>query len=110
MPLWHVLCFGMPCAKNDGYCWPTSKCRKLCLAYAVVEGSETWSIRSRNSTRVAWKEDGQQYPEGKWTIPLLDIAVAEAETVVQPDTMPDDLTREPVVKERERQPVILLSS
>src|SRR5262249_56629896 len=48
-----------PVALPSGYCWSTSQCRNWCLAYAMVEGSATWTIRSRNSTRVAWGEDGQ---------------------------------------------------
>jgi hypothetical protein len=30
-------------------------------AYALVKGPEIWTIRRCNSTRVAWKQDDQQY-------------------------------------------------
>ena len=41
--------------RKSRYYWPTPKCRKLGLAYATVEGAGTWSIRSSNSSRGAWK-------------------------------------------------------
>jgi len=49
------------------YCRSTPKCRKSCLAHALVKDPKISSIQRRNSSRVAWKEVDQQYSGGLCT-------------------------------------------
>jgi hypothetical protein len=39
------------------YCWRTPQCRKLFLAYVVVEGTGTWRIQRSYHGCIAWKQD-----------------------------------------------------
>src|SRR3712207_4908450 len=48
--------------KTGGYCWSSSKCRRLCFDYALAEDLRISSIQWSNSSHGAWKEDDQQYP------------------------------------------------
>jgi hypothetical protein len=45
-----------------GYCWRTPQCRKLGLAYTIVEDPGTWKIQRSHRGCSAWKEVRQQYP------------------------------------------------
>src|SRR4029453_10087224 len=55
---------------DNGYCWSTSQCRKLCFECAFAEGLKISRIQRRHNSHVAWKEDDQQYPGGYcWSPP-----------------------------------------
>jgi hypothetical protein len=47
---------------TGGYCWPTPKCRNLCVQHAFVEGKKAKRTFLRKSTPRTLKEVGQQYP------------------------------------------------
>src|SRR5215216_6571962 len=47
---------------SGGYCWPTSKCRNLCVQHACFEGKKAEETSPRKSTHRTLKEVGQQYP------------------------------------------------
>jgi|RhiMetdeSRZDD1v2_1073273.scaffolds.fasta_scaffold662562_3 hypothetical protein len=48
--------------KTRGYCWPTPKCRNMCVQHAFLEGKKAGETSPRKSTPRTLKEVGQQYP------------------------------------------------
>jgi hypothetical protein len=49
---------------TGGYCWPTPKCRNLCIQHAFFEGKKVEETSLRKSTSRTLKEVGQQYRLG----------------------------------------------
>src|SRR5215510_9424332 len=49
---------------KNGYCWPTPKCRNVCVQHACFEDKKAKETSPRKSTPRTLKQVGQQYPEG----------------------------------------------
>jgi hypothetical protein len=47
---------------TGGYCWPTPKCRNMCVQHAFLEGKKAEETSSRKSTPRTLKGVDQQYP------------------------------------------------
>src|SRR5215471_13978904 len=48
--------------KTPGYCWPTPKCRNVCVQHACFEDKKAKETSPRKSTPRTLKQVGQQYP------------------------------------------------
>src|SRR5262249_5809361 len=57
-----------PAPKTPGYCWPTPRCRNLCVQHAFFEGKKTEETSPRKSTPRTWKGVDQQYPPDCCTV------------------------------------------
>ena len=52
------------CVKNGRFLVANLQMLKSCLGYAFIEGPKIARIQRSSSSRIAWKEDDQQYPGG----------------------------------------------
>src|SRR5262245_57279436 len=51
--------------KTSRYCWPTTKCRNVCVQHACFEDKKAKETSPRKSTPRTLKQVGQQYPSLK---------------------------------------------
>src|SRR5215471_3101790 len=68
-------------AKTGGYCWPTPKCRNVCVQHACFEAKKAQETSPRKSTPRTLKQVGQQYP-GVIFIYLLIVATVKSPVFV----------------------------